>query len=51
MNALERAWWRRQEAPADRALLAPLLPLEGAFRAAVALRGGLHPPPRGRPPP
>ena len=42
MNALERAWWRRPEAPADRALLAPLLPLEGAFRAAVALRGGLH---------
>ncbi len=42
MNALERAWWRADEAAADRVRLAPLLPLEGAFRAAVALRGALH---------
>ncbi len=42
MNALERAWWRREEAPADRARLAALLPLEGLFRAAVAARGALY---------
>ena len=41
MSALERAWWRREEG-ADRVRLAPLLALEGLFRAAVAVRGGLY---------
>jgi tetraacyldisaccharide 4'-kinase len=39
MNALERAWWRREEGLLARALLAPLALPEAAFRAGVALRG------------
>jgi tetraacyldisaccharide 4'-kinase len=42
MRALERAWWRRGEPPADRAWLAPLLALEAGFRGAAAARGALY---------
>lgn len=42
MSAIERAWWRRDEPPAARALLAPLLPLEVVFRGVAAARGVLY---------
>ncbi len=42
MRALERAWWRREDLPADRAWLAPLLALEAGFRGAAAARGALY---------
>jgi len=39
VTALEQAWWAWPPSPGQRAALAPLLPLELAFRGLVALRG------------